>query len=146
MLIHELGEEGREAAVELWRQVGPTRPWNDPDADFRRAIAGPNSAVLAGTDDGRVMATVMVGHDGHRGWVYYLAVDRDARGRRHAHAMMTAAEQWLRDRHIPKLNLMIRSENLDVQAFYQAIRYTQEHVVVYSHRLTDDTAPPTVGG
>jgi ribosomal protein S18 acetylase RimI-like enzyme len=105
---------------------------------FKRATAGSSSAVLGGTENGRLIATVMVGHDGHRGWVYYLAVEPDARGERRGAAMMEAAEGWLHQRGIPKLNLMIRSDNLSVQAFYEAIGYTHDQVVVYSRRLSAD--------
>lgn len=81
MLIVSIDGEHLEAAVSLWQQVGLTRPWNDPAADFRRAIASPSSAMLGGVEDHRLIATAMVGNDGHRGWVYYLAVHPDARGR-----------------------------------------------------------------
>jgi len=87
-----------QAAIDLWQQAGLTRPWNDPLSDLRRALAGPASTVLAGVQDGTLVATVMVGHDGHRGWVYYLAVAARARGRGHGRALMRAAEEWLRER------------------------------------------------
>ena len=60
------------------REAGLTRPWNDPNADIALALATPSSTVLAGRIDGRLVATAMVGSDGHRGWVYYLAVARRA--------------------------------------------------------------------
>jgi GNAT superfamily N-acetyltransferase len=138
MLIESLGADRRDDAVTLWRDVGLTRPWNDPAGDFVRATGSPCSAVLGGTEDGRLVATVMVGHDGHRGWVYYLAVDPDERGQRRGHAMMEAAEAWLRQRDVPKLNLMIRTDNRSVEAFYRAIGYAADEVVVYSRRLTAD--------
>lgn len=143
MLIEPVRREHLESVVQLWQLVGLTRPWNDPAADFRRAIAGPSSALLGGAEDGRLISTAMVGHDGHRGWVYYLAVHPDARGRGHGKAMMAACEAWLRQRDVPKLNLMIRGDNLAVQAFYYAIGYSQDDVVVYSHRLSETNRPPS---
>jgi GNAT superfamily N-acetyltransferase len=88
-----------DAAVQLWHDSGLTRPWNDPEADLRRAAHGESSAVLAviGDDDG-LLATAMVGHDGHRGWVYYLAVDTPVRGRGLGRQMMEACEAWVRSR------------------------------------------------
>jgi ribosomal protein S18 acetylase RimI-like enzyme len=78
----------------------------------------------------------MVGHDGHRGWVYYLAVREDARAAGHGRVMMRACEAWLREREIPKLHLMVRGANQVAQGFYEAIGYENADVVVLSRRLT----------
>ncbi len=115
MVIEPLTSERIAAASELWAEVGLTRPWNDPIEDLRRALAGPSSTVLAGLEEGVLMATAVVGHDGHRGWVYYLAVRANARGRGHGAAMMHACEQWLDERAVPKLNVMVRGDNLAVR-------------------------------
>ena len=78
MQISDLPADHTDDAVALWRETGLTRPWNDPYADLARALAGPTSTVLGAQDaDGCLVGTVMVGHDGHRGWVYYLAVRPD---------------------------------------------------------------------
>lgn len=125
-----------DSAVVLWRDVGLTRPWNDPMDDLRRAVAGPSSTVLAGHDDaGALVATAMVGHDGHRGWVYYVAVRPDQRGRGHGRAIMRACETWLSERDVPKLDLMIRTDNHEMIAFYAALGYGHDDVVVMSKRL-----------
>lgn len=102
--------------VGLWQRVGLTRPWNDPRADLLRALDGPTSEVLVGMDGDRSIVTVMVGYDGHRGRVYYLAVVPQARGLGHGRAIIAAAEAWLRKRRVPKLNLMVRSDNVAVDA------------------------------
>jgi ribosomal protein S18 acetylase RimI-like enzyme len=128
--------EWAASAVALWDETGLTRPWNDPAEDLRRALTGPGSTVLAGSEAGSLLATVMVGHDGHRGWVYYLAVRPDARGRGHGRTMMRACEAWLVERGIPKLNLMVRGDNVAVQAFYASLGYGRDDVVVLSHRLS----------
>jgi ribosomal protein S18 acetylase RimI-like enzyme len=91
--------------------------------------------VLVGVDGGRLVAAVMVGHDGHRGWIYYLAVASDARRKGHGRMMMQAAEAWLRERGVPKLNLMVRSENQAIHDFYRTIGYDTDDVVVFSRRL-----------
>ena len=72
----------RDAVIVLWTAAGLTRPWNDPVLDFERALGGPSSTILVGEADGALVATAMVGHDGHRGWVYYVAVREDARRQR----------------------------------------------------------------
>lgn len=105
-------------------------------ADFERAVAGPASAVLGGFAGDELMATAMVGHDGHRGWVYYLAVVEHLRRSGHARSLMTLCEDWLRARNVPKLNLMVRTSNESVASFYDALGYKTDSVAVRSKRLS----------
>jgi ribosomal protein S18 acetylase RimI-like enzyme len=135
MLIEPLPLPQIAVAIELWRECGLLRPWNDPEADIRRALAGPASTVLAGSADQLLVATAMLGHDGHRGSVYYLAVRGDQRGRGHGRTMMQACESWLAEREIPKLNIMVRGDHLEARGFYEALGYTLDDVIVLSHRL-----------
>lgn len=135
MHIESLSPSHFDAAVGLWHDAGLTRPWNDPMADLRRAVAGPSSTVLAGRDGEELVATAMVGHDGHRGWVYYLAVRPDRQRRGHGRSMMRACETWLSARDVPKIDLMVRTENDEVMAFYAALGYAHDDVVVMSKRL-----------
>jgi ribosomal protein S18 acetylase RimI-like enzyme len=135
MVIEPLPPAQLAAAVELWHEAGLTRPWNDPVEDLERALARPASTVLAGLEGEALLATAMVGHDGHRGWVYYLAVRADARGRGHGRTMMGAAEAWLAERDIPKLNILVRGDNPRARGFYAALGYDVDDVVVLSHRL-----------
>ncbi len=88
--------------IALWQACGLTRPWNDPAADIALARRGPNSTMLIGRDAGAIVATAMVGHDGHRGWVYYVAADPDRRAKGFGRAIMDAAEDWLRAAGIAK--------------------------------------------
>jgi GNAT superfamily N-acetyltransferase len=105
-------------AVALWHDCDLTRPWNDPDADLRRAMRGPTSTVLAACDDeGRLLGTAMVGHDGHRGW------------------LVRACEQWVRERGIPKVQLMVRRTNPEVIGFYEALGYADADTVVLGRFL-----------
>jgi ribosomal protein S18 acetylase RimI-like enzyme len=135
MRIESLTPAQFEQVIALWHDAGLTRPWNDPLDDLRRAMAGPASTVLAGSDDRHLLATAMVGHDGHRGWVYYLAVRPDKRGRGHGRAMMRACETWLAARDVPKIDLMVRTENDGVLAFYNALGYGRDDVFVMSKHL-----------
>lgn len=139
--IGDLETHEIEPAVTLWRQVGLTRPWNDPLADIRLALASPAATVLAGRLEGRLVATAMVGADGHRGWVYYLAVSPEVRGRGYGEAMMRAAERWAAARGAPKIQLMVRSENAAVLGFYEAIGYERSDVVVMARWLREDAVP-----
>ncbi|HET7829009.1 MAG TPA: GNAT family acetyltransferase [Candidatus Limnocylindrales bacterium] len=124
-----------EAIVALWEAAGLTRPWNDPRADLARALDGPSSTVLVGHEDGDLVATAMVGHDGHRGWVYYVAVREDARGLGYGTTIMRAAEDWLRQRSVPKVQLMVRGDNAGAAGFYEALGYEPNDVRVLSRRL-----------
>ena len=129
------------AVVALWRRCGLTRPWNDPAADIALARKGPNAAVLLGRDSSGIVASVLVGHDGHRGWVYYVAVDPDCRHKGYGRVIMDAAEDWLRALGIEKMQLMVRSDNTQVQAFYQSLGYLEQERIVYAKWL--DGREPT---
>jgi ribosomal protein S18 acetylase RimI-like enzyme len=129
-------EDGDVATVvTLWQRCELTRPWNEPAADIALARRGPNSTILIGRDGEAIIATAMVGHEGHRGWVYYVAVDPDHRGKGHGRAMMDAAEAWLRDAGIAKLQLLVRPENAKVQAFYESIGYDEQPRIMYAKWL-----------
>jgi ribosomal protein S18 acetylase RimI-like enzyme len=126
----DLPLELADDAVALWQECGLTRPWNDPHADLKRALSGPSSTVLGVVEDGAVAGTAMVGHDGHRGWVYYLAVRPDRRGAGLGRELMRASERWLMQRGVPKVQLMVRTTNAAVVAFYEALGYQDGEVVV----------------
>jgi ribosomal protein S18 acetylase RimI-like enzyme len=121
-------------AVALWHDTGLIRPWNDAVADCRRALRGPDSNVLAVRDPAGVLATATVGHDGHRGWVYPAVASR-CRGQGLGQRMMTACEEWVRERGIPKIQLMVRGNNATVRAFYEHLGYAPSDVVVLARRL-----------
>jgi len=133
--VEPLPERLRPDAVALWHAVGLTRPWNDPEADLLRALRGPDSTVLAALDGDRLVGTAMVGSDGHRGWVYYLAVapgeQRHGWGRR----LVQECERWVLDRGIPKLQLMVREDNDRALDFYAALGYETVQVHVLGRRL-----------
>jgi len=124
-----------EAVIALWERCGLTRPWNDPRADIGLASRTPGADLLVGHVGEAVTATVMVGFDGHRGWVYYLAVEPDAQRGGVGRAMMAAAEAWLRARGAPKLLLMVREDNAKVTAFYQSLGYSLEPRLVLAKWL-----------
>jgi len=123
------------AVVALWHATGLTRPWNDAGADFARAVAGPSSVVLGSWRDGELAGTAMVGHDGHRGWVYYLAVSPPAQGSGLGKQLMAACEAWLVGQGVPKIQFMVRSDNAPVLGFYDHLGYSRQDVVVLGRRL-----------
>jgi hypothetical protein len=127
--------------IALWQRCGSTRPWNDPAADIALARKEVNSTVLLGRSDGVLVASVLVGHDGHRGWVYYVTADPEHRFKGYGRAIMSAAEDWLRARGIAKLQLMVRKDNPKVHAFYQSIGYYNQETVTFAKWL--DGRDPT---
>lgn len=135
MQIAEITPAHVDAVVALWAEAGLTRPWNPPTVDLQRALAGTTSTVLGGFRAGRLVGTVMVGHDGHRGWVYYLAVAAAERGAGLGRQLMSAAESWLVGHGVVKLQLMVRESNASVVGFYERLGYEDAHVRVLAKRL-----------
>jgi ribosomal protein S18 acetylase RimI-like enzyme len=119
----------------LWLRCGLTRPWNDPRADIAFARQSPNASILVAKRSGTLCASVMVGHDGHRGWLYYLAVDPDLQRSGLGRRMTKAAEDWLRERGVAKVMLMVRPENEAVRAFYEANGYDEQKRVILAKWL-----------
>jgi ribosomal protein S18 acetylase RimI-like enzyme len=136
MQVRAYAEADRAAVLALWKACGLTRPWNPPEGDLDRAVAGPSSAVLVAEEKGDVVGSVMIGDDGHRGWVYYLSAVPARRGEGIGASLMTAAEDWLRARGVRKLELMVRDTNDAVLGFYDRLGYEREPVAVLSRWLT----------
>jgi ribosomal protein S18 acetylase RimI-like enzyme len=140
-LVIENAAAGDEAAVvALWRASGLTRPWNDPLADFRLALGASSATILLAREGDGIIGSVMAGFDGHRGWVYYLAVAPDRRRAGLGRVLMAAAEAWLRERGAPKLQLMVRTENQAALGFYAALGMERQATVVLGRRLDGDLA------
>jgi ribosomal protein S18 acetylase RimI-like enzyme len=137
MNVFELSASDESSVVALWAQAGLIRPWNDASADFHRAVDGEMSAVLGLAEGGQLIGSVMVGNDGHRGWVYYLAVGEDHRRQGNGRMLMAAAEEWLREKGAVKVQLMVRDENAPVLEFYEVAGYERNEVQVLSRWLRD---------
>ena len=118
-------QAGDEAAVvALWQACELVVSWNDPAADFRFALGRSNSDILIAADPaGSIVGTVMIGHDGHRGWIYYLAADPDRRRQGIGKQLVAAAQTWLKGHGIAKLQLMIRDSNTPVVSFYERLGF-----------------------
>lgn len=143
-IIRGATPEDRDAVIALWQSCDLTRPWNDAAADFQLAMEGETSAVLILDRAGQIVATIMVGFDGHRGWVYYLAVDPGHRRAGHGRRMMEEAEQWLQKRNAPKIQLMVREDNQLAIGFYQALGYEIQPVVTIGRRLESEQGEPPI--
>lgn len=132
----EITDDDVEGVVALWQACGLTRPWNDPHVDITEARSGPTSTVLVLRDEpGHTpargpLASVMAGLDGHRGWLYYVAVSPDRRGSGLGRAAVTAGETWLRAAGARKVQLMVRSTNSTVLDFYEKLGYADQETTV----------------
>ncbi len=129
--VAEARPNDAEAVIALWQACGLTRPWNDPRRDYRLAVEGPCSAVLLLRDEAALAAGVMVGFDGHRGWVYYLAVAPERRRQGLGRRMMAEAETWLQARGAPKIQLMVRDDNEAALGFYEALGLERQKVATF---------------
>ena len=138
MEIRPYRSSDESAMVALWNECGVTRPWNDPHKDIARKLGVQPEWFLVGTEGGELIATVMAGYDGHRGWVNYLSVAPTHRGRGHAKALMQHVEQLLLSAGAPKINLLVRSSNAGVIAFYRHLGYAQDDAVCLGKRLIPD--------
>ena len=124
--------------IALWHACGLTRPWNNPQLDIARKLSTQPELFLVGMVDATLIATAMIGFDGHRGWVNYLAVAASHRRLAIGRALMDEAERLLIERGCPKLNLQVRSTNVDVIAFYRSLGYATDDVVSLGKRLIVD--------
>jgi ribosomal protein S18 acetylase RimI-like enzyme len=141
MKIRAFQSTDEAAVVVLWHECGLTRPWNNPHSDITRKLTEQPELFLVGEVGGQVVATVMLGFDGHRGWAYYLAVAASHRRQSLGRDLMHEAERLLIERGCPKLNLMVRSSNAEVIEFYRKLGYVQDEVVSLGKRLIHDVAP-----
>jgi ribosomal protein S18 acetylase RimI-like enzyme len=138
MHIRPFDAADEAAVVALWQRCGLTRPWNDPHKDIRRKLAVRPDLLLVAESDGAVIGTVMVGYDGHRGWINYLGVDPTCRRRGIGRALMDEAERLLRVEACPKINLQVRTSNTEAIEFYRRIGYAMDDVVSFGRRLEHD--------
>ena len=138
VLVRAFKEADEARVIELWMFGGLIKPWNDPKKDIARKLKVQPELFLVAELQGVVVGTVMAGYEGHRGWVNYLAVDIGQRRRGIGTALMRDAERRLRLVGCPKINLQIRRENTDVQAFYATLGFTEDAAVSMGKRLEED--------
>lgn len=131
------------AVIALWHECGLVRPWNDPKRDIARKLTQQPELFLVGTIDGQVVASAMIGYDGHRGWVYYLAVAQAQRKLSIGRTLMAEAEHRLMELGCPKINLLVRTSNTAVLDFYDRLGYTRDDAVSLGKRLIPDGPQPT---
>ena len=138
MQIRCFEDSDQAAVVELWNRCGLVRAWNNPQLDVKRKAETDREGFLVAEQDGEIVASVMAGYDGHRGWVNYLVVSPDHQRQGLGAKLIAHAEELLRQRGCPKINLQIRAGNRDVIDFYSAIGFSEDPVVSMGKRLIAD--------
>lgn len=145
LVIRAYRPADRDAVVGLWERCGLIVGYNDPDRDIALWRASPNAEIFVGERAGQIVATVCIGHDGHRGNPYYVAVDPSLQAGGIGRRMMRHAEAWLARLGVPKMNAMVRETNDEVIGFYRAIGYQATPRFVLARWLTADGEPPKAG-
>lgn len=143
--IRPFQEADRAAVIALWTLCKLTHPTNDPCKDISRKLRVDPARLLVGECDGCIVATAMVGYEGHRGWINYLAVHPDHQRRGFGRQMLDHAERLLRAEGCPKINLQVRLDNVEAMRFYENIGYERYEAVSYGKRLEHD-GPRCAGG
>ncbi len=124
--------------IALWQACELTRPWNDPQRDIQRKLDVDDGLFLVGEQKNKIVASVMGGYDGHRGWLNYLAVSPECQRQGLATQLVSCVEEKLLALGCPKLNLQIRTDNVAVQAFYKQLGFGIDDAVSMGKRLIPD--------
>ncbi|MFC1887555.1 GNAT family acetyltransferase [Candidatus Cloacimonadota bacterium] len=138
MIIRSYNYKDEKSVLHLWHKSGLIVPQNDPLKDINRKLQVNPEWFLVGELQGKIIATCMAGYDGHRGWIYYLMVDPDLQGRGYGRQIMQRVEELLKAAGCPKINLQVRSTNVDVIKFYHKIGYEIDEVLSMGKRLEVD--------
>lgn len=138
MKIRPFAEIDRQAVIELWRRCGLVVPWNDPDADIDRKLQVDPDLFVVGLNGNDLLASAMGGYDGHRGSIFYLAVDPEHQGRGYGREIVDYLAELLKQRGCPKLNILVRSSNERVVEFYRQLGFNVEEILCIGKRLIED--------
>ena len=137
-LVRTYSVEDQRAVIDLWDRCGLLRPWNDPVKDIGRKLRVNSDWLLVAIIRNKVVGSVMIGYEGHRGWINYLAVDPSLRRQGIGRRLMEQAEEILRKAGCPKINLQVRSENKQAADFYADLGYLRDDVISFGKRLDPD--------
>ncbi len=135
MKIRMFKNTDKSRIIELWNLCGLVVPWNDPSKDIDIKVANDSELFLVLEQEGEIIASVMGGYEGHRGWANYLAVDPLFQGGGAGKALMNTLETKLKEKGCPKINLQVRSTNEEVIAFYKHLGYGVDQSVSMGKRL-----------
>ena len=134
LTIRQYKDTDLEEVVNIWKQCNLVVPWNHHETDINIKVTFQPDLFLVGESDNCIIATVMAGFEGHRGWINYLAVLPEFQEQGLGQRMMDEAEKRLRKLGCPKINLQVRSSNKNVIAFYKSIGFSQDEVISLGKR------------
>ena len=134
-IIRSYQASDESAVIELWHRCNLVVPQNEPKKDIEMKRKVQPDLFFVGTIGNRIVATVMAGYDGHRGWIYYLAVDPDCQRQQIGRRMMEKAESALKNRGCPKINLQVRTSNQAVISFYERLGFSNDDVIGLGKKL-----------
>ncbi len=138
-IIRPYSAKDRQQVIALWETCKLTRPWNDPNKDLDRKKGFGDDLFIVLEHENKIIGTLMGGYDGHRGVMNYLAVNPDFRGNGFGKMLVDALEYRLKKLGCPKINLLVRSDNIEVSDFYESNNYKkQDDVSVFGKRLIPD--------
>lgn len=138
MNIRPFRAQDQDAVINLWERAQLLRPWNDPVKDIARKVAYQPDLFVVGECDNQLIATAMIGYDGHRGTLFYFAIDPDYQGQGLGQKLLNYAESVLTRLGCPKLNILVRSENNTGAQFYTKAGYQQDLAASFGKRLIPD--------
>ena len=127
--IRQFVIEDTDGVLVVWSLAGMTTPERNPRADIQKKLRHSPESFFVGTLEGKVVATVMVGYDGHRGWIYSLAVTPDLQRKGIGSQMMEEAENWLRQHGCTRAKLQVDEARGDVTGFYRKLGYEVQPLV-----------------
>ena len=131
-------DKHRTQVIDLWKKCNLIKSWNDPNKDIDRKLKVNDNLFLIVEFNKVIIGSAMIGYDGHRGSLYYLAVDPKHQGKGVGKMLMKEIEKRLIEVGCPKINVFIRNSNIEVKEFYQSIDYEEQNCLVYGKRLIPD--------
>ncbi|MGD9211432.1 MAG: GNAT family acetyltransferase [Desulfobacteraceae bacterium] len=138
MKIREFTSQDLTGVIELWHACNLVVPWNDPQKDIERKLNVDPDLFLVGELDGKIVASVMGGYDGHRGWINYLAVSPEHQRKGLGSRLMAEVEMRIKQKGCPKINLQVRATNTAVIGFYHCLGYKNDNIIGLGKRLEND--------
>jgi ribosomal protein S18 acetylase RimI-like enzyme len=138
LMVRTYSADDQRAVIDLWDRCGLLRPWNNPGKDIGRKLRANADWFLVAVVRNKIVGSITIGYEGHRGWINYLAVDPSLRRQGVGRRLMEQAEELLRKAGCPKINLQVRSANKEAADFYASLGYLQDDVISLGKRLDPD--------
>jgi ribosomal protein S18 acetylase RimI-like enzyme len=135
LVIRRFEEKDEDDVVELWRRCNLIVPWNDPHVEIRKKMEFQPELFFVGTVDDQVVGSLMAGYDGHRGWIYSMAVHPEFRLRGYGRGLVDRTLEELKKLGCFKVNLQVRETNTKVIEFYKRLGFEDDHVLGLGKRL-----------